>query len=53
MGYMVLNMQSGSNGGSEDDPEDFVDVWYSNLDEQFDKLRRMVQKYPYVAMVCC
>ena len=35
-----------------------VDVWNINIDEIFRKIRMIVQKYPYVAMVsilkrCC
>ena len=27
------------------------DVWASNMEEEFKKVRQIVQKYPYVAMV--
>ncbi|CAI8010327.1 hypothetical protein GBAR_LOCUS6811, partial [Geodia barretti] len=29
----------------------FIDVWASNLEEEFARLREIVKKYPYVAMV--
>ena len=29
------------------------DVWASNMEEEFKKVRQIVQKYPYVAMVSC
>ena len=48
---MVKDMQGTSSGGSE--PENFMEIWAHNLDEGFDKIRRIVQKYPYVAMVSC
>ncbi len=28
------------------------DVWAENLDEEMEKIRQLVEKYPYVAMVC-
>lgn len=28
-----------------------IEVWNNNLDEEFKKIRKIVQKYPYVAMV--
>lgn len=27
------------------------DVWAENLDEEMEKIRHLVEKYPYVAMV--
>ena len=42
-------MQGTSSGGSE--PDNFMEIWGHNLDEGFDKIRRIVQNYPYVAMV--
>lgn len=51
---MVADMQgtsSGGGGGSE--PENFMEIWAHNLEEGFDKIRRVVEKYPYVAMVSC
>ena len=45
-------MQSSSSGSnSNGDPEDFVDIWARNIDKEFAKIRQIVQKYPYVAMV--
>ncbi len=46
---MVKAMQGTSSGGSE--PENFMEIWSHNLEEGFEKIRRIVQKYPYVAMV--
>lgn len=42
---------SGSSGSGNGDPEDFVDIWARNLEEEFSKIRQIVRKYPYVAMV--
>lgn len=28
-----------------------IEVWNNNLEEEFKKIRKIVQKYPYVAMV--
>lgn len=45
-------MQSNSSGGGGGDPpEDFVEVWTSNLEEEFARMRKLVFKYPYIAMV--
>ena len=41
----------GGGGGQSSREESFVEVWAKNMDEQFDRIRHMVQKYPYVAMV--
>ena len=46
---MVVDMQGTGSGGSE--PEHFMEIWAHNLEEGFEKIRRMVHKYPYVAMV--
>lgn len=48
---MVVDMQGTSSGGSE--PENFMEIWAHNLEEGFEKIRRLVHKYPYVAMVRC
>ena len=42
-------MQTGNGSGGE--PEEFAEVWARNLDQTFAKIRDVVQKYPYVAMV--
>lgn len=46
---MVANMQT--NGLSNGEPEEFVEVWNRNLEEAFMQIRRLVHKYPYIAMV--
>ena len=46
---MVANMQT--NGLSNGEPEEFVEVWNRNLEEAFVQIRRLLYKYPYVAMV--
>jgi len=49
---MVLKMQSSSSGNNSSvDPEDFVDIWQRNIEQEFNRIRQLVQKYPYVAMV--
>lgn len=30
-----------------------IDVWNYNIEEEFAKMRDTLEKYPYVAMVCC
>lgn len=49
-GPMVRDMQGTSSGGSE--PDNFMEIWGHNLEEGFEKIRRVVFKFPYVAMVC-
>lgn len=29
------------------------EVWQSNLQQEFSVLRQLVDKYPYISMVCC
>ena len=49
---MVADMQcSSTSGGGSSEPDNFMEIWAHNLDEGFDKIRHIVQKYPYVAMV--
>ena len=48
---MQSSSSGNSNGASNGDPEDFVEVWGKNLEKVFAKIRKIVQKYPYVAMV--
>ena len=45
------NNNTGGGGGQNSRDETFVEVWAKNMDEQFDRIRHLVQKYPYVAMV--
>ncbi len=47
----MQSSSSGSNGSSKGGPEEFVDVWTRNMEDEFARLRRLVRKYPYVAMV--
>lgn len=50
--FMVVTMQSnGSGGGGGDPPEEFVEVWSGNLEEEFTRMRKLVLKFPYIAMV--
>jgi CCR4-NOT transcription complex subunit 7/8 len=37
-------------GATSADGDTFIDVWASNLEEEFARLREIVKKYPYVAM---
>ena len=48
---MVANMQSSSSGAGNGDPDEFVEIWAKNHEEEFSRLRKLVQNYPYVAMV--
>ena len=53
---VVAEMQSSGNGSSSGgasngESEESVNVWAKNLEEEFAKLRQVVQKYRYVAMV--
>ncbi len=41
-----------NHGNSMTNQEDvFVEVWAHNLEEEFVKIRKIVQKYPYISMV--
>ena len=42
---------SGPGGGGTKEEDSFVEVWAKNLEEEFAKIRQIVQKYPYVSMV--
>ena len=49
---MVVTMQSNSSGGGGGDPPDeFLEVWSGNLEEEFIRMRKLVSKFPYIAMV--
>lgn len=50
-GSMNTNSNNNNSGGSDCQEDGFVEVWEKNMDEQFDRIRQLVQKYPYVAMV--
>ena len=42
----------GNSSGSGNNQEDcFVEVWSKNMEEEFARVRQVVQKYPYVSMV--
>ncbi len=47
----MQSSSSGSNGRPKGGAEEFIDVWARNLEDEFARLRRLVRKYPYVAMV--
>lgn len=40
-GNMVNNQQE----------DGFIEIWQHNLEEEFVKIRKIVQKYPYISMV--
>ena len=43
---------SSNHGNNMTNREDgFVEVWAHNLEDEFVKIRRIVQKYPYISMV--
>ena len=50
---VVAKMQSSGNGSSSSnsESEESINVWAKNLEEEFARLRQVVQKYRYVAMV--
>jgi len=43
-------MMGASNGVSVVRAEGIQDVWKSNLEEEFEKIRQVVKRYPYIAM---
>ena len=48
------NCGSGNHGNLNTTPsqEDcFVEVWAHNMEEEFVRIRRIVQKYPFISMV--
>ena len=42
----------GNNNGRPDNNTQFVEVWAKNLEEEFVRIRQIIQNYPYVSMVC-
>lgn len=41
----------GNSNGRGDSNTQFVEVWAKNLEDEFARMRHIVQNYPYVSMV--
>ena len=47
------DMQASGRGGGSSEPDNFMEIWAHNLEDGFQKIRTIVQTYPYIAMVSC
>lgn len=44
-------MTSGGTPAATGTDDPIVEVWKSNIDEEFKKVRKLIHHYPYVSMV--
>ena len=42
----------GGGGMKGNETDCIVEVWAKNMEEEFARIRQIVQEYPYVSMVC-